>query len=148
LLAGLSRQTISSIETGQYNPSGLLALLLARRLNKRIENFFGGRDAMSIHQSVERDERSVAVENVSYKWAYFFVSFALLIDVAYRGLVRNEAAWDLMALVIVPGIVCTMYQARQKILAHGWLKAAVLIACLGGIVGFLIVAILTMTKAM
>ena len=29
LLAGVTRQTISSIETGQYNPSALLALTLA-----------------------------------------------------------------------------------------------------------------------
>ncbi len=40
LLAGVTRQTISSIETGQYNPSALLALVLARRLDKRIEELF------------------------------------------------------------------------------------------------------------
>jgi putative transcriptional regulator len=40
LLAGVTRQTISSIETGQYNPSALLALLLARRLDKRVDDLF------------------------------------------------------------------------------------------------------------
>ena len=40
LLAGVTRQTISSIETGQYNPSALLALVLARRLDKRVEELF------------------------------------------------------------------------------------------------------------
>ncbi len=40
LLAGVTRQTISSIETGQYNPSALLALVLARRLEKRVEDLF------------------------------------------------------------------------------------------------------------
>jgi putative transcriptional regulator len=40
LLAGVTRQTISSIETGQYNPSALLALILARRLDKRVEDLF------------------------------------------------------------------------------------------------------------
>jgi putative transcriptional regulator len=40
LLAGVTRQTISSIETGQYNPSALLALVLARRLHKRVEDLF------------------------------------------------------------------------------------------------------------
>ena len=40
LLAGVTRQTISSIETGQYNPSALLALTLARRLEKRVEELF------------------------------------------------------------------------------------------------------------
>ena len=40
LLGGVTRQTISSIETGQYNPSALLALVLARRLDKRVEDLF------------------------------------------------------------------------------------------------------------
>jgi putative transcriptional regulator len=40
LLAGVTRQTISSVETGQYNPSTLLALLLARHLDKRVEDLF------------------------------------------------------------------------------------------------------------
>lgn len=40
VLAGVTRQTISSIETGQYNPSALLALLLARCLDKRMEDLF------------------------------------------------------------------------------------------------------------
>ena len=40
LLAGVTRQTICSIETGQYNPSALLALVLARRLDKRVEDLF------------------------------------------------------------------------------------------------------------
>ncbi len=40
LLAGVTRQTICSIETGLYNPSALLALTLARRLDKRVEDLF------------------------------------------------------------------------------------------------------------
>lgn len=40
LLTGVTRQTISSIETGQYNPSTLLALLIARCLDKRVEDLF------------------------------------------------------------------------------------------------------------
>jgi putative transcriptional regulator len=39
-LAGVTRQTISSIETGQYNPSALLALLLARCLDRRVDDLF------------------------------------------------------------------------------------------------------------
>ena len=38
--AGVTRQTISSIETGQYNPSALLALRLARCLERRVEDLF------------------------------------------------------------------------------------------------------------
>jgi putative transcriptional regulator len=39
-LAGVTRQTISSIETGQYVPSALLAFVLARRLDKRVDELF------------------------------------------------------------------------------------------------------------
>lgn len=38
--AGVSRQTISSIETGQYGPSTLLALRLAAVLERRVEELF------------------------------------------------------------------------------------------------------------
>ena len=39
-LAGVTRQTISSIETGQYCPSALLAFLLAKQLGKGVEELF------------------------------------------------------------------------------------------------------------
>jgi putative transcriptional regulator len=39
-LAGVTRQTISSIEAGEYCPSALLAFLLARRLDKKVEDLF------------------------------------------------------------------------------------------------------------
>ncbi len=39
-LAGVTRQTISSIETSQYVPSALLAFVLAERLGKRVEELF------------------------------------------------------------------------------------------------------------
>jgi putative transcriptional regulator len=38
--AGVTRQTISSIETGQYCPSTLLAFTLAKRLDKRVDELF------------------------------------------------------------------------------------------------------------
>lgn len=39
-LVGVTRQTISSIETGQYCPSALLAFLLSRRVGKPVEELF------------------------------------------------------------------------------------------------------------
>ena len=38
--AGVSRQTISSVETGQYCPSTLLAFRLARVLGVRVDELF------------------------------------------------------------------------------------------------------------
>ena len=37
---GVTRQTISSIETGQYCPSALLAFQLAAALEKRVDELF------------------------------------------------------------------------------------------------------------
>ena len=39
-LVGVTRQTISSIETGQYCPSALLAFQLAKNLDKPVEELF------------------------------------------------------------------------------------------------------------
>jgi len=39
-LAGVSRQTISSIETSQYIPSALLAFIIAKKLEKPVEELF------------------------------------------------------------------------------------------------------------
>ena len=39
-MAGVTRQTISSIETGQYCPSALLAFVIAKRLGTSVEQLF------------------------------------------------------------------------------------------------------------
>ncbi|MDY5731270.1 MAG: helix-turn-helix transcriptional regulator [Eubacteriales bacterium] len=39
-MAGVSRNTISSIETGQFNPTAKLALILCIALNTKFENMF------------------------------------------------------------------------------------------------------------
>ena len=40
ILVGVTRQTISAIETGRYCPSALLAFLLAERLEKPVGELF------------------------------------------------------------------------------------------------------------
>ena len=39
-MVGVSRNTISSIETGQFNPTAKLALILCIALEKRFEDLF------------------------------------------------------------------------------------------------------------
>lgn len=39
-MVGVSRNTISSIETGQFNPTAKLALILCVALDKRFEDIF------------------------------------------------------------------------------------------------------------
>jgi hypothetical protein len=96
---------------------------------------------MSTPQSVIRDERTVAVENASYRWAYSLLAYALLVDVMCRALFRHEAAWDLMAMVVVGGVVATVYQTRQRTLAQGWVMKVVLLSCVAAVFA----AILAMT---
>lgn len=40
ILTGVSRNTISSIETGQFNPTAKLALILCIALDKKFEELF------------------------------------------------------------------------------------------------------------
>jgi len=81
---------------------------------------------MSNTSLVQRDERTVAVENASYQWAYLFLSFGLLALVAYRSLVNHESPWDLLALVILGGGVGTAYQGWHRVLSRHWVVASVL----------------------
>ncbi|MCJ7836859.1 helix-turn-helix transcriptional regulator [Cuneatibacter sp. NSJ-177] len=39
-MVGVSRNTISSIETGQFNPTAKLALVICIALNKKFEDLF------------------------------------------------------------------------------------------------------------
>lgn len=75
---------------------------------------------MSVATPVERDERTVAVENAGYRWAYLFMSFGLLVLVAVRSFVNHESSWDLMLLVILGGGVGTAYQGWHKVLSRQW----------------------------
>ena len=63
---------------------------------------------MSMTSLIPRDERTVAVENTSYRWAYLFLSFGILVLVAYRSFVHHETAWDMLGLVVVGGVLSTL----------------------------------------
>ena len=88
---------------------------------------------MSTPSSVQRDERTVLVENASYRWAYLFLSFGLLVLVGYRSFAYHESRWDLLALVVLGGGVGTAYQSFHRVLSTRWAVGsllAVLIAAL------------------
>ena len=95
---------------------------------------------MTGHDAV-RDERTLTVENASYRWGYLFLAFGILLIVAYRGLVQQVASWDLLALVIVSGIVTSVYQGRYRVLSGRWaavlLGVGIIAALLGAGIVFL-----------
>ncbi len=90
-------------------------------------------------QSVIRDERTVIVENSSYRWGYLFISFGLLVIVAVRGFFSHESNWDLMGLVILSGLVTTLYQGLNHILTRRWVLWAVLTAGAAALVALILV---------
>jgi hypothetical protein len=69
----------------------------------------------------DRDERTEAVENAGYRWSYYLLTFGVLGATAYRGLVLHETAWDLLALVVLGGVVNSVYQASRRVLYPRWL---------------------------
>lgn len=81
---------------------------------------------MSTTPEVYHDERTVTVENAGYRWAYLFLSFGLLVLVAYRSFFHGESAWDLLGLVILGGVVGTVYQAFHRVLSRPWAVATLL----------------------
>ncbi|GAA0719747.1 hypothetical protein GCM10008905_08180 [Clostridium malenominatum] len=95
-----------------------------------------------INKMVEKDERSTFIENISYKFGYNFIAFTLLLDVVYRGVRFNEAAWDLLIIVIISGFAMTVYQYKQKILGRTWIKTVALTFAITFIFAFLLALII------
>ena len=103
---------------------------------------------MNTDKSVQADERTLAIVNASNAWVLTFILFALLIDVVCRGVFFHEQAWDLLALVCVPGLVGMIYQAHKKIWGRSIWKARLICAVVTAIVTAVIAAIFAITKIM
>jgi hypothetical protein len=68
---------------------------------------------------VDRDERTVAVENASYRWAYLVLSFGLLVIVMYRSFAWRESA--------------LLYQSSNHILSTRSAMKLLVAAVVGGL---------------
>jgi uncharacterized membrane protein len=69
---------------------------------------------------VLRDERESGVDLAADRVAYLVLSFGLLAIVAYRGFADGAASWDLLALVVLGGLVGTLYRLVQRALTREW----------------------------
>jgi len=90
----------------------------------------------------EKDERTIAIEHASYRWAYLVLSYGLLLSTMYRSLVRGEGAWDLLGLVILGGAVSTLYRANFRVLSRRWLMISVASALGAAVLAVVIVLLL------
>ena len=89
--------------------------------------------------SVARDERTVAIENASYRWAYLVLSYGLLLSIGYRGLIHDQTSWDLFALLFLGGAVATLYQGRHRVLSRRWAIATVVAMAVAAVLALLFV---------
>jgi len=85
-----------------------------------------------------RDEREAAVEQGGDRLAYIVVSYGLLLIVAYRSFVEQQASWDLLALVVVGGIVSVGYRMWRRGLSRSALLVVGLTIASAVLVGSLI----------
>ncbi len=75
--------------------------------------------------TVDHDERSLAVENSSYRWGYLVLAFGILAAVAYRAFAWGQSNWDLLALLGLSAFATTLYQWAHRVLTRRWVSIAV-----------------------
>jgi hypothetical protein len=91
---------------------------------------------------VERDERTTTVENAGFRWSYLVVSFGLMAIVAFRGFSGGEQSWDLIALVVLGGLVNAGYQGIHRVIYRRWVVLSIVTL----IVAALLAAIMVMLR--
>ena len=62
----------------------------------------------------------------------------MLALVAYRSFARNEANWDLLALVILGGLVPNLYQAFSRVLTGRWARTQIVALVAAAIVAAIV----------
>jgi hypothetical protein len=104
-----------------------------------------GGKAVDTYQSAKADERTVVVLRAN-AWGFAFLGFAILADIMYRNLVFHEAAWDLVALLGVSGVISMVYAARYKVMIFDW-KFGVIMAVVA-LVAAIVAAAVEVIRAM
>lgn len=61
-----------------------------------------------------RDEREAAVDRAGDRLAYLVLSYGLLLIVAWRSFVDGAAPFELLALVVVGGVVGAAYRVWHR----------------------------------
>jgi hypothetical protein len=73
---------------------------------------------------VPRDEREQGIDHAADRLAYLVLSFGLLAIVAYRSFVDGAASWDLLGLVVLGGLVGTLYRVARRAVSREWVIVA------------------------
>lgn len=87
---------------------------------------------------VEKDERTTSIENASYKIGFHFMTYALFIDVIYRGLRFHEGSFDLILIVLLSLLPTIVYQYKKKIFPKNMIRNIALMSVIIAIFAFLL----------
>lgn len=91
---------------------------------------------------VLHDERTIMVENASYRWGYLVVTYGLLVIIALRAFILQQSSWDLFTLVIISGLVTTAYQGLHQIFTRKWIYLFGATVVIAALVAIFVVSIL------
>jgi drug/metabolite transporter (DMT)-like permease len=84
-----------------------------------------------------RDERESTIDRAGDRLAYLVLSYGLLLIVAYQSLVERRAAWDLLGLVVLGGVVGFAYRFWHRALTRNsavLVGVTILVAVVVGVV--------------
>jgi hypothetical protein len=95
-----------------------------------------------MNQLLARDERESSVDRAGDRLAYLALSYGLLLLVAYRSFAERQASWDLLALVLLGGLVGTAYRLWHR----AFTREAALVAGLTIVVALVVGALLAIGR--
>lgn len=92
-----------------------------------------------------KDERTIAIENASYRVAFCVLAMGALLDTVYRSWVFHQHCFDVLGLVIGSYVVAAILQARQRILGKCWGKTVLIAMGVGAVVAAVVTLLITLT---
>lgn len=88
---------------------------------------------------VSRDEREQAIDSAADRISYAVLALGLLMVVAYRGFIDGAQSWELLALVVLSGVVGTVYRLSHRAVSRRWVIVAVGTAAVALVVAAVVV---------
>lgn len=85
------------------------------------------------------DERELSIHQAADRLAYLVLAFGVLVAVAYRSLVLDQASWDLLALVVGTGFVGAGYRIWKRAATPQWALLLVVTAAAAAVVALVLV---------
>lgn len=87
-----------------------------------------------------RDERERQIDMQADRFGHMVVTYGLLVLALARAIFRNEAAWDLLGLVVLGGAASTLYRLRRRVVSRAWFGLMLAIVAASAVVAGVLAA--------